>query len=76
MHFLVYLTFLDQLFAVSYAIALGLFGLFTWGTNLYSKVAPEDRAEASRRIDRTDLVFQLVALFLFIAVAGAAWVRS
>jgi len=71
-----YLTFFDQLFAVSYAIALGLFGLFTWGTNLYSKVPAEDRAAASRRIDRADLVFQLFALFLFIAVAVAAWFRS
>lgn len=31
-----YLTFLDQLFACSDLIAMGLFALFTWGTTIYS----------------------------------------
>ena len=31
----------DELFAASYAIALGLFALFTWGTNAYANAAPE-----------------------------------
>ena len=71
-----YLTFLDQLFAVGYAIALGLFVLFTWGTNVYAKARPEEREMISDRIDRTDLIFQLVSLVVFITVAVAAWMRE
>ena len=71
-----YLTFLDELFAASYAIALGLFALFTWGTNAYSSAAPEDRAEVAARIDRTDLIFQILAVAFFVGVAITAWLRS
>jgi len=71
-----YLTFLDQLFAVGYAIALGLFVLFTWGTNAYAKARPEEREMISDRIDRTDLIFQLVSVVVFITVAVAAWMRE
>lgn len=71
-----YLTFLDQLFAAGYAVALGLFALFTWGTNAYSQAAPEDRPAVSERIDRTDLVFQTVAVVFLIVVGTTAWMRS
>ncbi len=71
-----YLTFLDELFAASYAIALGLFSLFTWGTNAYANAAPEDRSAVSARIDRTDLIFQTLAITFFLGVAITAWMRS
>ena len=71
-----YLTFLDELFAVSYAIALGLFGLFTWGTNTYAQAEAKDKSVVARRIDRADLVFQLISVFIFFGVGIAAWVRS
>ena len=71
-----YLTFLDELFAVSYAIALGLFGLFTWGTNTYAQAEAKDKIVVARRIDRADLVFQLISVFIFFGVGVAAWVRS
>jgi hypothetical protein len=71
-----YLTFLDELFAVSYAIALGLFGLFTWGTNTYAQADAKDKSVVARRIDRADLVFQLISVFIFLGVGIAAWVRS
>jgi len=71
-----YLTFLDQLFAASYAVALGLFALFTWGTNAYSQAAPQDRQAVADRIDRTDLIFQTVALIFLALVATTAWMRS
>ncbi len=71
-----YLTFLDQLFAVGYAIALGLFALFTWGTNAYVKAEPDERKSISRRIDRADLVFQVVSVIVFTTVAVSAWVRT
>lgn len=71
-----YLTFLDELFAASYAIALGLFALFTWGTNAYSNALPENRSAVAARIDRTDLIFQALAVLFFVGVAITAWGRS
>ena len=71
-----YLTFLDELFAVGYVIALGLFVLFTWGTNAYSKAQPGEESEVARRIDRADFVFQLVSISVFISVAASAWLRN
>ena len=65
----------DELFAASYAIALGLFALFTWGTNAYANAAPEDRSAVSARIDRTDLIFQTLAVTFFLGVAITAWMR-
>ncbi len=68
-----YLTFLDQLFACSYLIALGLVMLFTWGTNVYAK-APADQKEAVMvRIDRADLVFQICSIAAFSLVALLTW---
>jgi hypothetical protein len=71
-----YLTFLDELFAVGYAIALGLFGLFTWGTNTYAQAEDKDKTAVAQRIDRVDLVFQLISVAIFVAVGVGAWVRN
>jgi len=71
-----YLTFLDELFAVGYAIALGLFVLFTWGTNAHSRAAPSEEREVARRIDRADLLFQLISVTIFVFVAVTAWLRE
>ena len=71
-----YLTFLDELFAVGYAIALGLFVLFTWGTNAYVQAEAKDKSAISRRIDRADLVFQLISVLVFVGVATGAWFRN
>ena len=71
-----YLTFLDHLFAASYAVALGLFALFTWGTNAYLKASPADQAAVAARIDRTDSIFQAVSVVCFLVVATAAWMRT
>lgn len=71
-----YLTFLDQLFACGYLIAMGLFALFTWGTNVYAR-APDDRkAQATRRIDRVDLLFQVSSVAIFISIAALSWYRT
>lgn len=68
-----YLTFLDKLFACSYIIALGLFALFTWGTNAYSKAAAGEKDAAMRRIDRVDTVFQLASIALLVVVGLVSW---
>ena len=71
-----YLTFLDELFAVGYAIALGLFGLFTWGTNTYAQAEDKDKSAVAERIDRVDLVFQLISVLIFFGVGVGAWLRN
>ncbi|EAW29760.1 hypothetical protein GP2143_06923 [marine gamma proteobacterium HTCC2143] len=71
-----YLTFLDQLFACSYLIAMGLFALFTWGTNIYSKALDDKKEEAMERIDRVDLIFQYLSVLAIISVATITWVAT
>jgi len=68
-----YLTFLDQLFACSYLIAMGLFALFTWGTNVYSKAHEDKKDEAMEHIDRVDLIFQVSSIIAVASVAMLAW---
>ena len=71
-----YLTFLDQLFACSYMIAMGLFALFTWGTNVYTKANDDEKEEAMARIDRVDFIFQCVSVAGFSAVALVTWMST
>lgn len=68
-----YLTFLDKLFACSYVIALGLFVLFTWGTNVYFKAPAGEKDMAMQRIDRVDVVFQVASIAFLCVVALLAW---
>ncbi len=68
-----YLTFLDKMFACSYIIALGLFILFTWGTNVYFKAPDGEKEAAMRRIDRVDVVFQFSSIIFLLVVAVVAW---
>ena len=68
-----YLTFLDQLFACSYLIAMGLFALFTWGTNVYIKAPDDKKEETMERIDRVDVIFQIASVFAVATVAILAW---
>ena len=68
-----YLTFLDKLFACSYIIALGLFALFTWGTNAFANAPPGTKARATRKIDRVDTIFQFSSIVLLVVVALMSW---
>ena len=68
-----YLTFLDKLFACGYIIALGLFALFTWGTNAYSKAPAGMKEQAMGRIDRVDTMFQLSSIGLLLLVVLISW---
>jgi len=70
-----YLTFLDQLYTYGYAVSVGLFVLFLWGSNKM-EAAPEDQRErVMRRINRVDLRCQIAALSGFVLVALNAWRR-
>jgi len=68
-----YPTFLDDLFACSYVVAMSLFALFVWGTNLYASTPEPARDAVMQRINRVDRRFQLLSLLGFVGVALISW---
>jgi hypothetical protein len=68
-----YLTFLDELYAYSYLVAVGLFILFLWASNRMESSSPEQRQSVQRSINRIDTYCQWGALLGFGLVALLAW---
>lgn len=68
-----YLTFLDELYAFSYLVAVGLFVLFLWGSNRMEAAPPERREAVRVGINRIDTYCQWGALLGFGLVALLAW---
>jgi len=68
-----YLTFLDELYAYSYLVAVGLFVLFLWASNRMEAAAPEQRPAIQRSINRIDTLCQWGALLGFGVVSALAW---
>ena len=68
-----YLTFLDELYAYSYLVAVGLFILFLWGSNRMEAAAPERRQAVQRSINSIDTICQWGALLGLGALAVVAW---
>lgn len=68
-----YPTFLDFLYAYSYLVALGLFLLFVWSSNLCEHTPEEQRAAMRRRINRVDGLTQWAAFLGFVAWTALAW---
>jgi len=68
-----YLTFLDELYAYSYLVAVGLFVLFLWGSNRMEAAPPDQRQEVQGTINRIDTLCQWGALLGFGVVALVAW---
>lgn len=68
-----YLTFLDELYAYSYLVAVGLFILFLWASNRMESAPPEQRQDVQRSINRIDSVCQWGALLGLGVVAVLAW---
>ena len=71
-----YTTYLDNLFSVSYVIAMALFALFTWGANVYAKAPEVDKARVMNRINRVDAWFQLSSIGALVAVASLSWLLT
>lgn len=63
-----YPTFLDQMYAYCYFVAVGLFLLFVWSSNLYEEAPEGQREVVRRRINRVDALCQMGAL-----VGGVVW---
>jgi hypothetical protein len=57
-----YLTFLDQLYAYSYGVAVAVFLLFVWGGNLRARAGEGEAAPTRARVNRLCTVVQLSAL--------------
>jgi hypothetical protein len=69
-----YPTFLDQLYAASYLVAVGLFVLFLWSSNQFEATPEEQRSAMRRRINRIDALCQWGALLGLMVWAGLAWI--
>lgn len=57
-----YLTFLDQLYAYSYGVAVAVFLLFVWGGNLRARAAEGEGAATLARVNRLCTVVQISSL--------------
>ena len=72
-----YLTFLDKIYVYCYLVSIGLFILFVWGTNRMAAAEREGSEGAllvvRQRMDRADLVFQVVSLVGLVLVALLGW---
>ena len=52
---------------------MGLFTLFTWGTNVYTKAPMDKKEEAMARIDKVDVIFQISSVSALAFVAVLSW---
>ncbi len=68
-----YLTLLDVMFSWGYLTCVGLFALFTWGTNVYASAPEHKKLAAATQIDRVDVVFQVVSLGTFLVLMLVLW---
>ncbi|MFM7266296.1 MAG: hypothetical protein ACKOZW_12045 [Cyanobium sp.] len=68
-----YPTFLDQLYAYSYLVAVGVFLLFVWSSNLLEDATDDTREAVKRQTNRVDGWFQKVALGGGLVWALLAW---
>lgn len=63
-----YLTFLDQLYATSYLVAIAIFLLFVWGGNQRARPGGEDAEAVLARVNRVGGVVQIASLIAYGAV--------
>lgn len=55
---------------------MGLFALFTRGTNVYTIAVEDEKEAAMAGIDRVDFVFQCVSIAGFSLVAIMTWTST
>jgi hypothetical protein len=68
-----YPTFLDQMYAYCYFVAVGLFLLFVWSSNLFEDAPQGQREVVRRRINRVDALCQMGALVGAVVWGLMAW---
>lgn len=69
-----YLTFIDQVYTLCYAVALIVFSLFVWSSNRLEQATPENRDQVIHQINRTDLRFQIVLTVALITLVCLSWI--
>ncbi|MDB4054712.1 hypothetical protein N9496_01830 [Akkermansiaceae bacterium] len=52
---------------------MGLFALFTWGTNVCTQAPKDKKEEAMARIDKVDVIFQISSVSALVIVAVLSW---
>ena len=69
---LAYVTYLDWLYIYAYVVSASLFVLFCWGTNAHANACAQGSEESVvRRINRVDLIVQVIALLGLVAVLAS-----
>lgn len=66
-----YLTFLDQLYAYSYVVAMAVFLLFVWGGNRLARAAPERMPVEQRHVNRVCTVMQFSSLLGYAVIVAS-----
>lgn len=72
-----YLTFIDRIYSLAYAICLACFALYVWAANRINHAIPhgtaEQRAAIEAEINRVDRRFQLLCLLTLSLGAALCW---
>lgn len=72
-----YLTFIDRIYSLAYAICLACFALYVWAANRLNDVTPhaagEERARIEAEINRMDRRFQLLCLLTLSLGSVLCW---
>ena len=72
-----YLTFIDRIYSLAYAICLACFALYVWAANRLSQspadASAEQRAAIERQINRVDRRFQVLCLLALSVGSLVCW---
>ncbi|MFM7652659.1 MAG: hypothetical protein ACKO5M_07055 [Vulcanococcus sp.] len=72
-----YLTFIDRIYSLAYAICLACFALYVWAANRLNHAMPpigaEERSLIEAEINRVDRSFQLLCLLTLSLGAIVCW---
>lgn len=68
-----YLTFIDQVYALCYAVALVIFALFVSSSNHLDNASEADRPAVIEKINRTDLRFQIILTCSLLTLVTLCW---
>lgn len=75
-----YLTFIDEIYVVSYALTLGSFGLMLWGCRRYYAAmqipSEEERNEALRRLDLSDDAWPTAVVLAGMVAVAICWLTN
>lgn len=75
-----YLSFIDEIYVVAYALTLGAFGLMLWGSRRYYSAlqneSEAERKEALRRLDLSDDAWPAAVILVGMVAVTICWFTS